>query len=110
MVKFACKTTHDSSRASLPALANAVEVAYKIGIPHFTTEDTKTCKAGTRIASQIAGVNDNTSKMIVTKAKFMLQLGIEHAGKDLHVYVRWVNTRRPTLSGPWSGPWSVIII
>ena len=109
-IQFACKTTTDSSRPSLPALANGVEVAYKIGIPHFTTEDTKTMKAGTRIRSQMLSPNDNTSKEIVTKAKFILKLGTEHAGKDLHVFIRWINAKHPQMSGPWTGPWTTTIL
>jgi hypothetical protein len=109
-VKITCKSDHENPRASLPPMANAVEIAYKLGIPRFTTEDTPTTKVGTRIRSQIINPEDHTTKVVVTKAKFMLQFGLENAGKDLHVFVRWVNTRRPLLAGPWTGPRTETII
>ncbi len=109
-VRILCKRDHDSTRPSLPIFANAVEIAYKIGIPYFVPEDTDTEKAGTRIGSQIMHADDGTTKVIFTRASFYYDLGVENAGKDLHIYARWTNTKNPRIAAPWTGPVTVILI
>jgi len=37
-----------------------------------------------------------------TRASFNLNVGAENTGKNLYIYFRWYNTKRPNLAGPWS--------
>lgn len=85
------RTSHDSTRPSIAANADSIQLALKIGDP--------------------APLNpqDGTQKLLFTRASFRLDAGYENAGKKLHLYARWYVTRHPHLSGPWSQVRSLFI-
>lgn len=78
-----CRTSTDSKNASKLPEADSIQVSYKLdGAPP-------------------AGVDDGTHKEIFTRARFIMHLGSENAGKKLYVFLRWYNTKHPQLAGPW---------
>lgn len=50
------------------------------------------------------------SKELSTKAIITLSLGSGSSGKNLYIYFRWYNTKRPELSGPWSALQTSLIL
>jgi hypothetical protein len=98
-IKFKCKTPHDSTRASIPPRANAVELAYKLVLPYQFTP------AGKKIpADMISGPYDGTTMFMSTRASFMIEFDQNYLGYQIQFYTRWINTRHPNLNGPWTGP------
>lgn len=79
-----CRDMTDDSRASKNPQADSVQVAYKID------------------GTAPEGANDGTTKEIYTKARFLMHLGSENAGKKIYLYFRWYNTKHVNLAGPWS--------
>jgi hypothetical protein len=78
-----CRTSHDSNRPSIPAVANSVEIAYCIGVKPNSVDDT-------------------THRIISTRARFDIELGYNNTGKHVFAYARWYNTKHPLLAGTWS--------
>ena len=83
-MRFTCRTSHDTGRASKAEGADSVQLAYKVGDPAPADPD--------------AG----TTKEIFTKSVFILALGAGNVNKKLYYFVRWFNTKYPGLAGPWS--------
>jgi hypothetical protein len=108
-VHLSCITAHDSSRASLPAAANAVEVAYKIENIRYEPDDPISGKQGRRIPMDIVPPEKLRDRMIRTSAKFTISFGIENTGRSLLLWTRWINTKHPERSGIWTGPYTLII-
>ena len=48
-------------------------------------------------------------KELSSRAKFILPVGEQNAGKRLHLVARWVNTSKPKQEGPWTDALSVTI-
>jgi hypothetical protein len=90
-IKMTVRETTDSNRPSMHPLADAIEVVYCIG--------------GTPPASP----KDCINTFISTKAKFIIELGIEYAGKKIYGFVRWKNIRNNNKSGQWSTLFSRMI-
>jgi hypothetical protein len=102
MIKISCRTAHDSNRASIAALANAVEVAYGIHIPLFDEK-------GNHINQNPLLQTNCKDRFISTKATFMLEFGIENTCKFVTLYARWINTKHAELAGHWTGPFRAVI-
>ncbi len=83
-MEFICRTTSDSSRASMHPDADSLEVRYNIG-------------------TAPASVKACTGTFISRKAKFILVLGEEAGGQKIYWYARWKNSSEDTKSGPFSG-------
>lgn len=83
-MRFSCRTSHDTKRASKAEGADSVQLAYKIGDP------------------PPANVDEAVTREIFSKATFTLDAGAASTGKKLYFFLRWYNTKHPNLSGPWS--------
>jgi hypothetical protein len=84
-VRFICRTSSDSKRASKAEGADSVQICYKYGDPFpVNTDDTA------------------TSREVFTHASFTMHAGTANVGKRLYVFARWYNTKHPELAGPWS--------
>ena len=46
--------------------------------------------------------NDGTTRVVSTKAMFVIPLGSKASEERLYSFWRWYNTKNPELSGPWS--------
>ena len=103
LVKFRCKTIHDSSRPSLAKGASGVEIAMKIADVELITE-----KDGSKKVISLTGnwkePEKAPKKELSTKARFTADIGFENIGRKCEFFARWVNLRRPKLNGPWTGP------
>jgi len=103
-VKAKCRTNEDSTRASKPELADAVEIAWRIDPPEPDPEN-----VGKTKFYRIKAPNDGTTLKIFTKASFTGKFGAENAGSMVQGYARWTNTKHPNLAGLWTGPYSIIL-
>ena len=83
-VRFTCRAVIESKRAALPADADCLEVAYKIG--------------GTAPANAL----DATEKFFVTRASDIRDFGVQNEGEVMYVFARWNSMRHPELAGVWS--------
>jgi hypothetical protein len=90
-IRMTVREDTDSTRPSMHPLADAIEVVYCIG--NTPPESVKVC----------------TNTFISTKAKFIIQPGIEYAGKRIYGYVRWKNIRNNSKSGQWTSLFSRMI-
>jgi hypothetical protein len=106
-MKVDCRVTHDASRPSLPEGADGVEIAFVTVWPD--TSKSMPAELSGKVKSILTGPGDGTTKMIFTKASFLLRLGAENSGATLQFFVRWINTKRPELAGQWTGPYSITI-
>jgi len=107
-VKFSCRITKDSTRASKPEGADGIEIAYRIDVPSMVKD------AAPELSPKVKhfvlnGPDDNTKQWLSTKASFMMQFGTGNAGNYLQVFARWINTKHLDLSGPWTGVFSANI-
>lgn len=95
---------HEGNRARKPPRADAVEIAYRMFLPHQFSP------SGEKLPlMQLQGPHDNTIKIFSTKASFTLEMGAQYMGYQMQYYARWINTRHPSLAGPWTGMWAVFI-
>jgi hypothetical protein len=114
-LKFNCRATLDSTRASMPKGANGVEFAFRIDSPQFVPPIPAVIDgAGNDLASkikrdQMISPKDATDHQTYPKAGFVVKLGPENAGNNLQFFARFINTHYPGLEGPWTGPVSVMI-
>jgi len=93
-VEVRAQTTEDATRASMPAFAKLVECRYVILEQGDIPPDHP----------------DNfPKKELSSRAKFILPVGEQNAGKRLHLVARWVNTAKPKQEGPWTDALSVTI-
>jgi hypothetical protein len=107
-VKIKCRSNEDSNRGSKPIGCDAVEIAYRKYPPVIEKNADGSELAGkTRV--QLKSPDDGTTKVIFTKATFVLKFSMEDTGNNLQFYVRWINTKHPELNGLWSGPYSEMI-
>ncbi len=95
VLKAVCRQLIDGSRASRPATANGVEVAYAIAVESSDSAD------ATPITS-IPEPDTIETRRVSSKPRFTLTLGPEYVGKTVYMYFRWVNTKYPNLAGNWS--------
>jgi hypothetical protein len=103
-LRISCCTSHESGRPGKPLRANALELAYRIFKPKI---DTQTGEIIFPDTAQHA--NDGTTKLLSTKAVFLLNLGQENCGCRMDLFARWINTKHPHLNGAWKGPVSTFI-
>ena len=88
------QTTEDATRASMPAFANLIECRFVVLEQGDIPPDHP----------------DNFSKKEVSsRAKFILHVGEQNAGKKFWGVFRWVHTGRPKQEGPWTDPISITI-
>jgi hypothetical protein len=104
IMKISCKASHESGRAAKPYRADAVEIAYRTDRVLYDSQTGKIIPLYV-----INGPDDGTTKMLSTKAVFLLHLGVENAGSKLQLYAHWINTKHPNLAGEWTGPFSTFI-
>jgi len=88
------QTTEDATRASMPAFANLIECRFVVleqgDIPPDNPENF-------------------TKKEVSSRAKFILHVGEQNAGKKFWGVFRWVHTGKPKQEGPWTDPISITI-
>lgn len=84
-VKFKCRTSEDTKRASLAAGATGVQIVYKVGDPAPTD-------------AEAAGL----LKQDFSGSTGTLPFGAANQGKKLRGWVRWHNSKHPNLDGPWT--------
>jgi hypothetical protein len=108
-VRFLCRSSSDTARASKAEGSDAVEICYS-SIPLPASDSTggndSTSKAKPK---QLAGPSEAAVREIHTKAIFIIHFGDDDLGNNLQFFVRWINTKHPDLAGPWSQLNSVII-
>ena len=93
-VELRAQTTEDATRTSMPEFANLIECRFTILEQGDIPPDNP----------------DNfPKKEVSSRAKFILPVGEQNAGKRLHLVARWVHTGRPNQEGPWSDAMSVTI-
>jgi hypothetical protein len=100
-----CKWESDATRSSIPETADAVEIRYRLDAPVLEeAEEGSSEPPGKIIRETLSSPDDGTTKEIWTKSKFRLKFGADKAGFTLHVYARYIHTKRPGLEGDWTGP------
>jgi hypothetical protein len=109
IIKYRCRKTADASRASKPANADGVEIAYRSDIPEL-----EAAEKGNELSSKVKrnilkSSTDGTTKAIFTRASFRMQLPEEQVGNYFQFFARWINTKHRGLDGPWTGPFNVTI-
>lgn len=90
-LRFTCRTSHDSNRASKAVGADSIQVVYAISNTHTL---------------EFPGM---TNSEIHTRARFVWQGGVSNIGKFVAFSLRWYNTRHPQLAAPWSGVYCVVL-
>ncbi len=81
------------SRRGIVDDADSVEMRYHIGETAPESPD-----------------DEGLTSSLSTKASFKLALGAKAAGKTVHIYFRWNNTKYPALAGPWSILFSITVV
>ncbi len=99
--EFTCRTTTDGSRASKPEGATGVEVIYAIW--EYKNEAGQPLPPGSPKKLPVS-IKECPYKQVFTKAKFEMEIPLEHVGKYIVVYVRWVNIKHPEANGKYCGP------
>ncbi|MEI6853865.1 MAG: hypothetical protein WCL06_13545 [Bacteroidota bacterium] len=96
-VKMECRSSSDSKRASRPARATGVEVAW--------------CKAKSDASGNFVIPDPETvaTRFISTKASFELILPNEYVCTVVYLWVRWINSKYPDLPGLWSAAITISI-
>ena len=93
-IEVRAQTTEDATRPSMPSFANLVECRYTILEQGDIPPDNP----------------DNfPKKEVSSRAKFILPVGEQNAGKRLHLVFRWINTAKPKQEGPWTDAISITI-
>jgi len=110
MVKIKCRQTEESGRGSVPDNADGLIMAYRIDAPLLDAENSTVKSSGKVKRSVFSGPDDKTIKITQTKSTFTMDLGADNAGCVFQFYCRWFNNTHPDLNGPWTGPFSEIII
>jgi hypothetical protein len=90
-IKVRCQMEHDSNRASMHKLADAIEMKIKIGDPAPGSPD------------------DCPMNWFSTTAIFNYQVGQVNAGKRIYVFCRYVNLTNPAHNGSFNTSRNVII-
>lgn len=109
-VKFICKPTIDSMRASKAPGSDGLIFAYRTVAPIVDAADGDASLTASKIRRpEFSGPEDDTIMLTQTKAIFFMEFGADKAGYILQFYTRWINSKHPNLNGPWSGPYSEII-
>ncbi len=103
-IKVSCHYMNESKRACKPPRADAVEIAYRMILPHQFSPDGKELPM-----PSIIGPDDNTTKIISTRASFIAEMGAKYQGYQMQFFARWINTKHPSINGPWTGMWGVFI-
>jgi len=105
-----CKWESDATRSSIPETADAVEIRYRLDAPVLEAAAEGSSEPTNKIKREtLSSPDDGTTKEIWTKSKFKLKFGADKAGFTLHVYARYIHTKRPGLEGDWTGPiWKVL--
>ena len=83
LMDFTCRTTSDSTRASIHKDADGIEFVYNIGGPPPIS------------------AKDCTKNFFSSRAKFTKQFDNADAGKMLYCFARWKNSSDESKSGPW---------
>lgn len=102
--KFKCRTAADSSRASLAAGADSVQLGYMV--QEKSSGPTPPAPADDNMPNPN---QTGMTKDIFTKATFTFHAEAENVGKTMIVFARWFNTKHPELAGPWSAVRAVVI-
>ena len=97
---YVCRKTDDGSRGSLPEGCDAVEVIFDIR----EYVDAEGNPDPSRTKKLPTNVSECEYKEVFYQSRFTQKLNPGHVGKYIVVYARWINTRHPEASGPWSGP------
>jgi len=93
-IELRAQTTEDATRASLPAFADLIECRFTILEQGDIPPDNP----------------DNfPKKEVSSRAKFILPVGEQNAGKRLHLVARWVHTGKPKQEGPWTDTINITI-
>ncbi len=104
LVEFTCRPAHDSKHPSKHPMADAIQVAHQIQGGVGNTP-------GPNPTPETEGLPDPNSSAMVkelfTKSVFIVNFGVMSKGKLALIYLRWYNTKRPDLSGPWTGPFAI---
>ncbi|RKD85095.1 hypothetical protein [Mangrovibacterium diazotrophicum] len=91
-LSITCRNNMDA-RTGIIDEANGVELLYLVG-----TEPP-------------ASANDPLLRQsFSSRARFTLNLGNDSNGKTAYLYFRWVNSKYPTLAGPWTRMYSVLVV
>lgn len=93
LVEFTCRPAHDSKRPSKLPGSDSIQLAYLLHP-----------REG---ASSPDPDSDLMAKDLFSKAVFIKNFGVANKGRLVICYLRWYNTKRPHLSGPWTGPFVV---
>jgi hypothetical protein len=108
-VRFLCRSSSDTSRASRAVGSDAVEICYS-SIPLPAPDAAGGINSASKSKpKQLAGPSEAAVREIHTKAIFIIHFGDNNLGNNLQFFVRWINTKHPELSGPWSQLNSIII-
>ena len=108
--QVSCKFESDATRSSIPETADAVEIRYRLDAPVLEEVPGDGDIPGTKLKrTTLESPDDGTTKEIFTKARFKLKFGADKAGFTLHVYARYIHTKRPGLEGDWTGPVWVLL-
>jgi hypothetical protein len=93
-IEVRCRVDSDKTMCSMHPDANVVDYRYILA------------ESGDVAPSKAADCPKGDSQ---PKAKFVLKVGEEYAGKRFYGFFRWLNNKRPRQEGPWSGIKTVIV-
>lgn len=107
-VQVECRVLADSTRPSKHVNCDVVEYRYTVAAPVAAPDP----GSPTPPAPPSAGTPSAAQQVVgeTGKAKFILQLAQNDAGKQLTIECRWKNSKETHKSGPWSTAVSVMII
>jgi hypothetical protein len=108
-VKFVCRPVADTARASKATGADGLILSYRVVAPIVETEGEGEQAVTVIKRPDFTDPDDGTTKVVQTKAMFTIDFGAANAGYILQFYARWINSKHPTLAGPWTGPYSEAI-
>ena len=91
-MRVRCRQDEDSTRASIPDEANALELRWKVG------------------ADAPNSVDDCPNKENFTEALFTHNFGAGNTAKKIFAYARWTDNTNKNRSGPWSDMVQTVIV
>jgi hypothetical protein len=107
-LRFECRASADSKRASKAEHSDAVEIWYS-SLPVIVTNQGDNQPPVKIKPKQLIGPSEAAMHAIFTRAIFIMNFPDQDSGNNLQFFVRWINTKHPEVNGPWSQLNSIII-
>lgn len=107
-IQVECRVIADSTRPSKHVECDVVEYRYRVAAPVTAPDPTMPSPPAPPTPGSPAAAQQVIGE--TGKAKFILQLAQNDAGKEFTIESRWKNSKESQKSGPWSAAVSVMVI